>query len=183
MYTRRILNVATIVVFLAVRAISIELPTPPDGFSWQEIPAIKAAILTPEGWYYHEEKRGKTLAIFVTKEHIPTKKFFETGATVNVFLDNPSAPSQVIKMVEDAAAKNSVEVSRSSFDVFIRLDVMFDSPRPEGKEPARTVISGIINKDTRTSYLLIFETPISTWKEFWPKGQFILDFFAFESEI
>lgn len=73
-------------VTLSVQTIAaIDVPPPPPGFTWQEIPELKAAFLKPNGWFFNREEQKGTLAYFITKENIETNGQFQTGLTVNVF--------------------------------------------------------------------------------------------------
>jgi hypothetical protein len=47
---------------------AIDVPPPPPGFTWQEIPELKAAFLKPNGWFFKREEQKATLAYFITKE-------------------------------------------------------------------------------------------------------------------
>ena len=38
-----------------------EVPDTPNGFSWKQVPQIKAAFVVPDGWHFLEETKGKTL--------------------------------------------------------------------------------------------------------------------------
>src|SRR5258708_207703 len=72
--------------FLIQCLYAVDLPKRPAGFSWQEIPELKAAFLKPDGWYFKREDQKGTLAYFITKENIDQNRGqFETGLTVNVF--------------------------------------------------------------------------------------------------
>lgn len=41
----------------------MDLPPPPSGFSWQEVPELKAAFLKPNGWFFKREEEKGTLAL------------------------------------------------------------------------------------------------------------------------
>jgi hypothetical protein len=64
---------------------TMELPPPAPGFTWQEIPELKAAFLRPNGWFFKREESKGTLAYFITKENIEVSGEFQTGLTINVF--------------------------------------------------------------------------------------------------
>jgi hypothetical protein len=59
-------------------------PPLPAGFSWQEIPAIHAVFLKPDGWFFHEEVDNGTFAYFISKEDISRGGQLQTGLTINV---------------------------------------------------------------------------------------------------
>jgi hypothetical protein len=49
---------------------ALELPTAPEGFSWQKLKEIKGAVLMPNGWHFKQEGGSPTLAYFVSRENI-----------------------------------------------------------------------------------------------------------------
>lgn len=64
---------------------AIDLPKAPVGFTWQEVPELKAAFLKPEGWFFKQENKNGTLAYFITQEDLAKNGEFATGLTINVF--------------------------------------------------------------------------------------------------
>ena len=57
----------------------VDFPVPPKQFSWQHCTDVKASFLRPKGWYFKEEYKEKTKAIFITKENVDKDKWFKTG--------------------------------------------------------------------------------------------------------
>src|SRR6266850_7673678 len=84
------------------------LPPPPSGFSWQQFPPIKSALLKPDGWYFKQSKKGQTDAFFITKEDIDKAGAFKTGLTLNCIRDvlkkSGKSPSVYAASLADAAA-------------------------------------------------------------------------------
>lgn len=80
------LAIITVVTLIARSLLAADLPAAPAGFTWQEIPELKAALLKPNGWFFKREKQKDTLAYFITKEDIDKNGQFQTGLSVNVFL-------------------------------------------------------------------------------------------------
>jgi hypothetical protein len=62
----------------------IELPPLPSGFTWQEVPELKAAFLRPNDWFFKREESKGTLAYFI-QENIDVNGEFQTGLAINVF--------------------------------------------------------------------------------------------------
>jgi hypothetical protein len=178
--TRRL---TALFLLLASAALAADVPAAPKGFAWRQVPAIKASFLVPDGWHFSEERRGKTLGLFITKDEIKAGGGFEIGVTINAFLDDPGAPAKVKKILDGMAAKYSSKVSPGSSEPFASLTCQFDSPRQGGKEPVRTFMVAIANPKTRTAYLVLFESPVSQWSETWPAGNAVLNNLALETEI
>jgi hypothetical protein len=62
--------VALFLVLSSAVVLAADLPPADDGFTWQELPEIKAAVLKPQGWFFKREQQKDTLAYFITKENI-----------------------------------------------------------------------------------------------------------------
>lgn len=69
---KKLAILALVAAFLMPLCRAIELPPAPTGFTWQEIPELKAAFSKPDGWFFRQEKQKDTLAYFITKENIDT---------------------------------------------------------------------------------------------------------------
>jgi hypothetical protein len=179
----RILAVSVSIVLVAAHAHAIDLPAPPPEYTWREVPAIKAAFLVPVGWHVREELDGKTLALFVTQEPFTPPHEFDIGLSVNVFLENPNAPNQIKQMLDGISSKHSVPLSQGMAGPFATLSCQFDSGREGRAEPVRTFYLAIANTATGTSYLAIFESPVSQWDAAWKLGKPIIDTLALESEL
>lgn len=183
MMRRRPIALAAWIFLIPAFAYGLELPDAPAGFSWHEVSAIRGAFLVPDGWYFQEEVQGETRAIFITRESIPEVGLFETGVSINVITDNPSAPAHIKAILEVTAASNSVELSWDKIGPFVKLSCQFESLREGGLEPTRNFMIGLVNLETGTTYLIVFESPKSAWEEMWPKGKTILDALALEEEV
>jgi len=121
--------------------------------------------------------------MFVTEKAFTPPAEFEVGLTVNAFVGDPSAPEQVKKLMDQISAKFSAPLSNSSQGPFRLLSCKFDSPRKKDGVMIRSYQLGIANPNTRTTYLLVFESPVSRWDETWPKGKAMLDHLALETDL
>lgn len=157
---------------------AVDLPAPPSGFTWQQIPELKAAFLKPDGWFFkHEEQKG-TLAYFITKEDISRGGDFSTGLTVNVFqgLREP-APQRGQELIEQIASKMQCEVHTRTV-----------GPFQESGCDAKDSVSvmhylTVANTKTRTLYLFIFESPVADWNNAWTLGKQIMDNLALDDGV
>jgi hypothetical protein len=99
-----------LLVLVLQSALAIDLPVPPSGFTWQEIPELKAAFLRPDGWFFKKEEQRATLAYFITKEDIGKTGEFQTGLTVNVFhLKKDSAVDRGRDLIDQIAAQKHAD--------------------------------------------------------------------------
>ena len=96
---------------LSVQTIAaVDVPPPPPGFTWQEVPELKAAFLKPNDWFFKREEQNGTLAFFITKENIDKNGQFQTGLTVNVFhLKKDPAVERGKYMIDQLATTKHVE--------------------------------------------------------------------------
>lgn len=160
-----------------------DLPQPPAGYTWKQVPEIKGVFLIPAGWHYFQERQGNTFALFITKERIVDSGEFETGMSINAFLNTRSAPRHVKRMVESTAAKYGTKISVGVQQPLVRFTTFFDSPKPPTQKLIRIVTIGVVNADTATSYLVMFEAPVSAWREQWAVGEVLVNSLGFESEL
>jgi len=81
---KKIVLLASVVAFFAQTLNAIDLPKAPSGFTWQEVPELKAAFLKPDGWFFKRENNKDTLAYFITQEDLTKNSEFSTWLTLNV---------------------------------------------------------------------------------------------------
>jgi hypothetical protein len=161
---------------------SMELPPPPSGFAWQEIPEIKAAFLRPNGWFFKREEQKGTLAYFITKEDIDKNSKFDTGLTVNVFhLKKDSAVERSAKLVDQLAADNHVDKWAREIGPFREFGCSYKDTDPGGTSIIHTLT--VANPKTNTLYLFIFESPESDSGAAWKLGKQIMDTLAIDDAI
>lgn len=94
-------------VLVAAAALAMELPAPPAGFSWKEVPEIKAAFLMPNGWHFKQAVQGETLGLFITQENIDERGRFTTGLTINVF--QKSRPGSAVEYAQTFIARMAAD--------------------------------------------------------------------------
>ena len=155
-----ILALLLVPLFAVSAAFAIELPNAPPDYSWHQVPAIKGAFLVPSGWHVREESSGSTLAIFITAKPFEPPQQFETGLSVNVFRDTPSAPAQLKQMLDRTCSAHEKRLQLTATPPFALMTCEFDSPRGKDAESVRVFHLGIANVDTKTSYLVFGSIPI-----------------------
>ena len=158
------------------------LPAPPSGFTWQEIPELKAALLKPNGWFYLREEGKGTLAYFITKEKIEKNGQFQTGLTVNVFhLKKDSAVERGKNMIQQLAASHHVKASEQSVGPFREFGCLAKDTDASGTIMMHTL--AVANPTTNTLYLVIFESPEPEWDVAWKIGKQIVDMLALDDGV
>lgn len=162
---------------------AIDLPTPAPGFTWQEIPDLKAAFLKPQGWFFKQEMQKGTLAYFITKENIDLNGQFDTGLTINVFrgLEKGSAIKRGRAMVDQIAIKDHGKVWSQTAGPFQEFGCQVKDTDATGTVVMHVL--AVVNPKTDTLYLFIFESPASEWDAAWKIGKQIIDTLAIDDEI
>jgi hypothetical protein len=171
---------------------------PAAGFAWRPLAEINAAVLVPDGWFFRRDADNGAIAYFVSRENIDAKGFFETGLSLNV---RPAAPVPNAASVDaEGLAKgiiakmtgaDTVRVLKPPWEVpnsgFVQFGcvVRTEKPGPFVTEsgPLVTEYRVIVNRTTKTTYLLSFESPERTWDEAGPKGAKMLDLLLFDDSV
>lgn len=153
---------------------AMPFPTPPAGFTWQEIPELKTALLKPDGWFFKREEQKGTLAYFITKENIDKDGRFQTGLTVNVFhLKKGSAVEQGKSIVEGVATTKNAKAFVTDAGPYREFGCLTKDTNSSGTVVIFTL--AVANTKTDTLYLLIFESPESDWDAAWKLGKEMVD--------
>lgn len=174
---------AVLVLVLFIQTIHAnDLPKPPSGFTWQEIPELKAAFLKPNSWFFKQENSKGTIAYFITQEDLSKSGEFATGLTVNVFhLKDNSAVARGKAMIDQMASQHHVKTEARAFGPFQEFACDLKDTDASGTIEMRALT--IANPKTNTLYLFIFESPVSTWEAAWKLGQQMMDMLAIDDEI
>jgi hypothetical protein len=177
------LSLLALFVTLSVQTIvAIDVPPPPPGFTWQEIPELKAAFLKPNGWFFKREEQRGTLAYFITKEDIDKSGQFQTGLTVNVFhLKKDPAVERGKYMIDQLAATKHGEKWSRDFGPFREFGCLTKDTDSSGTIVMQTLT--VANPKTNALYLFIFESPEPEWDAAWKTGKQIMDMLAIDDEI
>jgi hypothetical protein len=163
---------------------AIDLPAPPPGFTWQEVPELKAAFLKPNGWFFKREEQKGTLAYFITKENIEQNSVFQTGLSVNVFrLKKDSAVERGKNLIDSMATAHQAEKEKWAQKVgpFEEFGCLLKVTDATGTTEMHALT--VTNPKTNTLYLFIFESPDSEWDAAWKTGKQIMDTLALDDKI
>jgi hypothetical protein len=159
-----------------------DLPAPPAGFTWQEIPELKAAFLRPKSWFFKREEGKDTLAYFITKESIENGGEFQTGLTVNVFRHKKDSAVETAKYyVDQLAAKKHGEKRARDVGPFKEFGCLTRDTDASGTSVVQTLM--VANPKTNTLYLFIFGSPETNWDSAWKIGKQIMDSLVIDDEI
>jgi hypothetical protein len=179
---KRIALITLVTLLLVATLFAIDLPAPPSGFTWQEIPELKAALLKPDGWFYKREEQKGTLAYFITKESIDKTGQFQTGLTVNVFhLKKDSAVERGKYMIQQIAASKHVKPWEQNAGPFLEFGCLAKDTDSSGTVVVHTL--AVANPKTNTLYLIMFESPEPEWDAAWKVGKQVMDMLALDDEI
>jgi|SRR5580704_4412840 hypothetical protein len=173
----------TFLASLFVHAVpAIDLPAPPPGFTWQDTPELKAAILRPKGWFFKREEVKGTLAYFITRESIENGGEFQTGLTVNVFRHKKDSAVETAKYyIDQLAAKKHAEKWFKEVGPFKEFGCLTRDTDSSGTSVSQTLT--VANPKTNTMYIFIFESTESDWDSAWKVGKQIMDALAIDDGI
>ncbi|MFA6293278.1 MAG: hypothetical protein WC637_15945 [Victivallales bacterium] len=151
------------------------LPEPPKGFSWQQLPFVKASFLLPEGWHFKfipDNKEEKYL-YYITKENLDQKGVYETGFEVRVIKGVPNKSKGKLPSVYSAEAvektEKKVKFTKKWNDrkgIFKEIGYMYvDNSDENASVTVRRLY--ISNDSSGTVYILTFEGPAKVWDDLW----------------
>jgi hypothetical protein len=181
-FMKRFAILAVIFVLFLQPLCAIDLPKPPLGFTWQEIPEIKAAFLKPNGWFFRHETQKGTEAYFITKEDIGIAGQFQTGLTVNVMhFKKDSAVDHAKALVDNIAGPRHGTTMSRTVGPFQEFSCEVSDTDSTGT--IRQHVLTIANPKTNAMYLFIFESPLADWDSAWKSGEQIMDTLAIDDEI
>ena len=169
---------------LARSVLAMDLPAPPGGFDWKEVPEIKAAFLVPKGWHFKRETQADTLALFITQEDISDGGSFATGLTINVFpRSKPGSATEYAQrfIAQMAAEKHADRTWARDAGPLRTFGCLIRDRSKTDTVILHTVMAA--NPKTGTLYLFIFEAPERTWAAAWAKGETIMDLLAVDDEV
>jgi hypothetical protein len=162
--------------------LAIDLPKAPSGFTWQEVPELKAAFLKPTGWFFKQENNKGTLAYFITQEGLSQNGEFATGLTVNVFhFKQDSAVDHGRAVIDQMATQHHVKIQSRAVGPFQEFACELKDTDASGTIQMHALT--VANPKTNTLYLFIFESPVATWDSAWKLGQQMMDTLAIDDEI
>lgn len=173
-------GVALSIVSVALPIDAAELPAAPLGFSWIEIPEIGGAFLLPTGWHFR--KRGD-FQFFLTPVGMEPGKPFETGLKISVgrkVSESTGWEAPAYSEVIASAPSDGEELLdswQSSFGTLQLFGARLRRAR-EGLEPVIFQRIALGNGETDTMYILLFESPESSWQEMWKLGETMLKQFV-----
>jgi hypothetical protein len=167
---KRLTLAALLSLIILHSAVAIDLPAPPAGFTWQEVPELKAAFLRPNGWFFKKEELKGTSAYFITKEDMSKTGEFQTGLTVNVFrLKKDSAVDRGRDLVDQIATQKHANKFSREAGPFKEFGCLYTDAEATVHNLA------VANPTTNTLYLFTFESPRSEWDEAWKLGKQIME--------
>ncbi len=169
--------------FVASTVHATNLPSPPSGFEWQQIPEVKSALLRPQGWYFKQEEKGGILGYFVTAQDIDKVGHFETGLTVNVFprLGEGLAVERGKQLIDRVAAAHDEKPWNQQVGQLQEFGCEVRDTDGSGTVVMHAL--AVANTKTDTLYLLIFESPAADWDAQWKIGKEMMDAVKFDDGV
>jgi hypothetical protein len=164
---------------------STGVPPSPSGFSWHQSVNGTGSFLKPNGWFVKEESKGKTNAVFISKENIVTNGHMVTGMSVNQVNDwtqsNSSKPSQyasafAAKIATTGKVLKSGVVRGNQDDMHVVRVLGVNNGIP-------TIVHHLaIGMDSKDQvYLISYESPETNWESNYRYAKEMLNFFILGS--
>lgn len=162
----------------AAQKYNVPLGNPPAGFAWQPLPAAKAALLLPAGWYYKAEGQKGAPTYYLTQEQIGESDEFQTGlslqvvhkATARTRHPAPEYAELLLLRTGFGRGQQVLEKASASAGSWHKWTVRYRDAPPDA-DPRIVYQMALANAKTDTLYLLTFESPEKDWAEAWPLGQ------------
>lgn len=151
------------------------LVEPPKGFSWQQLPFVKASFLLPDEWTFKfiPDNKDERYLYYLTKENIDQKGAYETGFEVRVIRGVPSKakgklPSEYSVEAVAATEKKVKFVKKWDENKGIFKETGYIYVDSSDENASVTVQRLYISNDTTgTVYILTFEGSTRGWDELW----------------
>jgi len=161
---------------------SIELPKAPTGFTWQEVPDLKAAFLKPNGWFFNQGNLNGNPAYFITQEDFSDKGKFNTGLTITVsHVKKGSATERGKTFIDQMAAQLHVKSWNQTAGSFQEFGCELKDTYGNGTVSMYAVT--VANPKTDTLYTFLFESPAADWDAAWTLGKQIIDTLAINDDF
>ena len=165
----------------AAQRYDTKLAAPPTGFTWQPLPASKAAALLPAGWYYRAAGEKGAPTYYLTREEMGENNEFQTGLSLQVVrkakakTGRPAPEYAELLMMRTGFGQGKQQLEKSSVadGPFYKRTVRYRDAPPEA-EPSIVYQLALANAKTDTLYLLTFESPEKDWAEAWQLGEIML---------
>lgn len=168
---------------------SVDLPTPPEGYSWAACPEISGALLRPDGWHFRKEIDGDKRAYYISKEDIASEGEFTTGLTMVALVNYGNANGVFAEEFARKYIMNASSVShirkapwKNRMGPFVAHGVIVTTPDlRKGDFVSHHLV--IANEETSTVYIVIFEAPVDDWAAMKVLSEPMLKFLYIDSEI
>jgi len=177
-------------ILLAAHAASgMELPEPPQDYSWVEVKELKAAFLVPAAWRFTTVKSEHKLYTIsrVEQDEAGGQK---TGLTILVRrkksenAKNDCPPSSVADaLFREVQRYRELERTESGTQgpfTTIRYQYVFASA---GSASSREFALLAANDQTGTLYVITFEAPLALWEDAWQTAAVVLNNMILDDEV
>ena len=174
----------------AAQRYDTKLTAPPAGFAWQPLPAAKAALLLPAGWYYRAEGPKSAPTYYLTQEPIGETGEYQTGLSLQVVRQakaqtrHPAPEYAELLLLRTGFGRGQQQLEKSSSveEPWHQWTVRYRDAPPAAA--ARLVYQlALANAKTDTLYLLTFESPEKDWPEAWALGQVMVRELVLDSHL
>ncbi len=170
--------------FEPATAFGLDLPAPPDGYSWVEFKEGRCAFLQPAGWFVKTQVEGDVSTLFLSKENVELLGRYRTGLSVSVI----QHVKQQAGMSPSRFAERSVATTTASKEVLGQwsgpgkggvwtYSFRYRDPAPSPTMLVHTLL--LADDGADVLHVLVFGAPESEWERAWVHGEKILQTMVF----
>ncbi len=161
----------------------------PPGYAWQDLPAIKSAVLVPKGWTFTELPATEGTSHYAISRDKPdaTGKY-RAGLGWKTVTEVPRRSGQPIRdfagaFVLDAAAKHTLTLREpKKMGALETMRLKFEDA-PPGKEALTVYHFLVANEKTGTFHILTFEAPSAEWEAAWRVANVIFNHLRLDDDF
>lgn len=142
----------------------------PSGYEPVDLAEVRVRTIKPAAWYLNHDVANGGHAYFMTRENYKTApdQQFQTGISINILLRQPKRGADFLQKLTDSSAEQMVTPEIRYFDKGpLRGSTITGEAKKyaQSARPIKMRQSTLLNLETGTIYVIVFEAPVVTWAE------------------
>lgn len=149
-------------------------PQPPDGYVVKSLDAVRGTLPIPQEWHWKVQQTPQAMNYYATKEDIDLGMGFKTGMTIWVV--SPRVGIEAASFGKEWAEGlvrhgTLIDSASNSTPPFVSFAYRIRNTTSPDQIPLIIQHTSIANTNTRTVYLIVFESPEADWENAWAIGR------------